>query len=46
MSRLWQRMGMSQGMIRDSRPQELAAVDLALWVLAGRYLGQPIHTSS
>ena len=30
-------------MIRDFHPQELAAVDLALWDLAGRYLGQPIH---
>ena len=41
--RLWQRMAISQGMIRDFHPQELAAVDLALWDLAGRYLGQPIH---
>ena len=40
---LWQRMAMSQAMNRDFIPEEVAVVDMALWDLAGRYLGQPVY---
>jgi L-alanine-DL-glutamate epimerase-like enolase superfamily enzyme len=42
--KIWQRLRHWQRLHRGSlSDQVLCAVDLALWDLAGRYLGQPVH---
>ena len=40
--KLWQRLKQAQRIRRTLSDRELAAVDTALWDLAGRHLGQPV----
>jgi L-alanine-DL-glutamate epimerase-like enolase superfamily enzyme len=41
--RLWQRLSRVQRLQRSLSDRTLAAVDMALWDLAGRRLGEPVH---
>jgi L-alanine-DL-glutamate epimerase-like enolase superfamily enzyme len=41
--KIWQRFQVWQRLHRDLIDNELCQIDLALWDLAGRYLGQPVY---